>query len=77
MPHADSHRTGPKVALWLDPVCPYSWNTARRLRAVAEKTRIGHRLGGRGRNPTLAKTQRGRCNSVSGPSRQAKTRWFD
>ncbi|MDP7723211.1 DsbA family protein [Mycobacterium sp. TY814] len=30
--------SGPAVTIWLDPVCPYSWNTARWLKAVADKT---------------------------------------
>lgn len=30
--------TQPAVTLWLDPVCPFTWNTARWLRAVAERT---------------------------------------
>ncbi|UXA07358.1 DsbA family protein [Mycobacterium sp. SMC-2] len=29
-----------KVTMWLDPVCPFSWHTARWLRAVAEKTGV-------------------------------------
>lgn len=32
--------TSPAVTIWLDPVCPFSWNTARWLRAVADKTGV-------------------------------------
>jgi hypothetical protein len=38
MSASHSDRSELMVTLWLDPVCPFSWNTARWLRAVAEKT---------------------------------------
>jgi len=38
MSPTESDRTEPMVTMWLDPVCPFSWNTARWLRAVADPT---------------------------------------
>ncbi|MFA1702535.1 DsbA family protein [Mycobacterium intracellulare] len=40
MSATESDQIAPKVTLWLDPVCPFSWNTARWLRTVAERTGV-------------------------------------
>ncbi len=40
MPPAQTDSSGANVTLWLDPVCPFSWHTARWLRVVAEKTGV-------------------------------------
>ncbi len=36
----DRDLTSPAVTIWFDPVCPFSWNTAQWLAAVADKTGI-------------------------------------
>jgi hypothetical protein len=37
---ATADRTATSVTIWLDPVCPFSWNTARWLAIVADKAGI-------------------------------------
>lgn len=41
MPSDQNDRTAAKVTLWLDPVCPFTWNTAQWLHAVAAKAGFG------------------------------------
>lgn len=38
MNETSENPTSPAVTIWFDPVCPFSWNTARWLKAVADKT---------------------------------------